>query len=316
MGMQTAADVRSMLQGHRGAREVLFTSGEPTLDPDLLRYATWAREEGFESIGVITNGRRLSYGPYARALLEAGVNRVMVSIHGPDARSHDAMTRSRGSFDQTFAALGNLSALRRSFDFRLETSTVVNRRNLGDLADLCRVLAGFDGDRHVFNVMMPEGLGERNFESLMPRYRDVAAAFQEVASKVPADFLARMALVDIPDCTTEMLPPRIRGFVERYAHYDPQGTFRKRTEAFGDAPGVSGSHVEDAVPLMAGERIAFERVERSDQEAIVRTRGPQCDLCRYSATCTGVWKAYVVRFGWEEFVPVSVDVPEFSSPRQ
>ena len=68
-----------------------------SLNPRLTDYVRWARECGYRRIGLTTNARRLGYEAYARRLLEAGLNHVVVSIHGPDARAHDAQTRTPGS---------------------------------------------------------------------------------------------------------------------------------------------------------------------------------------------------------------------------
>ena len=100
---QSQDDIRRMIDRYPQPDEVLFTSGEPTLDPALPTYIGWAKQRGFRVIGLVTNGRRLAYREYARELADAGLNRVTVSIHGHTARLHDGQTRTPGSFDQSLA---------------------------------------------------------------------------------------------------------------------------------------------------------------------------------------------------------------------
>ena len=158
---QTDEDVRRMMQ-NKNAREVMFTSGEPTLHEHLAEYIRMAREMGFQIVGLITNGRRFSYRPYARSLLEAGLNHVLVSIHGPNAKVHDALTRTRGAFGQTLKGLASLASLKDEFDsLKIHTSYVVNRRNYRLFREFYDVMHPFKVDQHVFNVMMPEGRGGR-----------------------------------------------------------------------------------------------------------------------------------------------------------
>src|SRR5579859_5520662 len=64
-GAMTPERVRLILEEHRGAEEVCFTSGEPTTRTELPQFAGWAKELGFRRISVMTNGRRLSHLPYA-----------------------------------------------------------------------------------------------------------------------------------------------------------------------------------------------------------------------------------------------------------
>ena len=58
---QSVDDLRRMIDEYPRPNEVLFTSGEPTLDPELPTYIRWAKQRGFGVIGLVTNGRRLAY---------------------------------------------------------------------------------------------------------------------------------------------------------------------------------------------------------------------------------------------------------------
>jgi cyclic pyranopterin phosphate synthase len=304
VGAQTDDDVHRMLVANRGVTEVLFTSGEPTLNPGLPRYVSWAAEAGYRVVGVISNGRRFAYEPFLRGLLDRGMNNVIVSIHGHDSRTHDALTRTRGSFDQTLAGLRNLSALRDRYPFRIQTSTVVNRRNLATLDAFCALMATLDIDQHVFNVMMPDGRGEAFFDSLMPRYPDVRDAFARMVPTLSPEFLGRVALVDIPYCATEGLPDAIRGYVERYFHYEPAGSFEERAgvASIDLPPDEAGRLFHDRA--IEGDRADFSKVTRTVQERFVKTKRPECAACRYDGLCRGAWKPYVERFGWDELAPV------------
>jgi len=102
---QSRDDIRAMIATYPEHDEILFTSGEPTLNPDLAGVRGLAKEKGFRRDRLITNGRRLAYPSFLASLLEAGVNRITVSIHGHNAALHDSLTRTPGSFEHTHAAL-------------------------------------------------------------------------------------------------------------------------------------------------------------------------------------------------------------------
>ncbi len=304
VGAQTPDDVARMIRDNRGTREILFTSGEPTLNDHLPDYVRQAREAGYPVVGVISNGRRFAYAPYVRSLLDAGMNNVIVSIHGHDARTHDALSRTKGSFDQTLKGLRNLDVMRRAWTFQVATSTVVCRRNLPHLGALCALLAPLAIDRHVFNVMMPDGRGQTHLDALMPRYREVTDAFAALLPTLAPTFARRMALVDIPYCTTEGLPDGVRGYVERYYHFEPDGSFERRAAGLTQsAPPTDDDRLFQAA-AMAGDQTGFTRVTRTFQESFVRAKRPECGTCGYDAVCRGVWKPYLARFGWDEMVPV------------
>ncbi|NOZ02708.1 MAG: radical SAM protein [Deltaproteobacteria bacterium] len=312
VGAQTASDVRRMIEANRGVHEILFTSGEPTLTPDLPQYLKWASDAGYRVVGVISNGRRFAYEPYIRQLLDAGMNNVIVSIHGHERRIHDALVRTRGAFAQTLKGLANLDGLRGVYRFRIQTSTVVNRRNLPHMKEFCRLMATLDIDQHVFNVMMPDGRGEEFFDRLMPRYSEVAEAFKLIVPALDPGFLRRVTLVDIPYCATEGLPDSVRGYVERYFHYEPEGSFEQRSKGLSRSVGAADDDELFVKGSLAGERTDFTRVTRTYQESFVKEKRAECGSCRYDDLCRGVWKPYLARFGWDELAPV-IDEPRAPS---
>ena len=202
------------------------------------------------------------------------VDHLVVSVHGPDAKTHDAQTRSPGSFEQTLAGLAAVTRLRREHRFTLHTSTVVGRRNVARLAEIHALLRPFGVDQYVFNVMQPLGRAEPIVELLMARYDDVVAGFARFLEGLPPP-RPQTYLVDLPLCTTERLPPEVRGYVEA---------------AFFTAYGADGE--------------AELRRTRVHKEQANREKRAECAACRYDAACLGVWRAYARAHGWGEFTPV------------
>src|SRR4051812_30843589 len=200
----TAERVQWILESHRGAEEVCFTSGEPTTRPELPSFVAEAKRLGYRRISVMTNGRRLSHMPYAAALAKAGMNRFYISIHGHTKKLHEGLTRTPDSFEQTVAGLDTITKLKR-FGVELHTSTVITDRNLPFMLDIYRFLREHGVDQVVFNVMQANGRADTFFEQIFPTYRAIAEQFRaflaEVGEPRPMAFL-----VDIPLCATEGIP--------------------------------------------------------------------------------------------------------------
>lgn len=93
-----------------GVQHVTLTGGEPTLHPDLTVIVAALKAA---RIGLVlqTNGTRGDGEAWNRVAqwLDPRIDRVQVSLDGPDARSHDA-TRGPGSFAATLAGLGHMRA--------------------------------------------------------------------------------------------------------------------------------------------------------------------------------------------------------------
>lgn len=70
----------------QGMTRVAFGGGEPTIRRDLFALVRWARDRGFTSVKVSSNGLLYSYPEYARRAVDAGVTDFHVSAmaHTPD----------------------------------------------------------------------------------------------------------------------------------------------------------------------------------------------------------------------------------------
>ena len=264
-----------VLAEHEGRDDVMFTTGEPTMNPNLPAYIGWARDLGYGRIGVTTNGRRLGYERYTRSLVERGLNHVVISIHGPDAKCHDGLTRLPGSFDQALAGLRLLSKLKPEYGLTIHTSTVVTTRNLPRAAEIYELLRSLSVDQVVFNMLQPLGRAAFLTQHIAPRYSDIARELRPLAEAV-GDGRPPMYFVDLPYCVSEGLPHRVRGWLEvaSFVQYDDSGSPEQRTT-------------------------------RTHKEQVHRIKRAECRPCRYDPRCLGVGRKYVEQYGWDEMVPVA-----------
>ena len=285
----TAERVRWMLESHRGAEEVCFTSGEPTTRPELADFAAWAKSLAYRRISVMTNGRRLSHLPYAAALAKAGMNRFYISIHGHTKKLHEGLTRTPDSFEQTVAGLDSIAKLKR-FGVELHTSTVVTERNLPHMTEIYRFLRSHGVDQVVFNVMQANGRADTFFEQIFPKYTAIADQFRRSLDEI-AETRAAAFLVDIPLCTTEKIPDFNRGYVEKYRHFDVE-----------EKAALPKEQREERKQEGRGRGLVL--VTRSDLDDAERHKRPECAACKYDGQCEGVWKNYTKRYGWDEIVAV------------
>ncbi len=301
VGGQSRQDIRAMLSSHAERDEVLFTSGEPTLNPDLLEYVSWAREEGYRVIGLITNGRMLSYPGAAGRLAARGVNRITLSIHGHTARLHDGLTRTPGSFAQSNAGLGELLSLGKTPGLTIQTSTVVNKRNLEQIEAIYSFLARRDmgPDLVVFNVMMPVGRGARHFDAMVPRYVEVARALKELTAGMTPDELRGTRLVDLPVCAGRELPAQLWGEPEPFEQFEAQGS--SGLQELSPIPG------EQSAPALVDQDRSYYLTSRRLKEDHQREQEGPCRSCAARSLCPGVYRRYTEAYGWDELVPIGAD---------
>lgn len=85
-----------------GTLFLTITGGEPFLRADLDAILARARQERF-AVRLLTTGHFID-DAWARRLAELAVEQVELSLYGPDAASHERITRVEGSFARVIGA--------------------------------------------------------------------------------------------------------------------------------------------------------------------------------------------------------------------
>jgi MoaA/NifB/PqqE/SkfB family radical SAM enzyme len=250
-----------------GAREVVFTGGEPTLHDGLLPAIRLARELGYQHIQLQTNGRRLAYLPVCRALIAAGVTEYSPSLHAASPETHDRLTRVRSSHAQTLEGIRNLVALGQ----RVVTNSVITEVALPELPALARLLVHAGVSQFQFAYVHILGSAAANAGWLAPRQ---SAAMPFVRSGLDVGRASGVR------CLTEAIPYCLmRGYEEHVA---------ERV--------IPPSRIYDAEQVIV-DYTAYRRAEGKAKRA-------ECRACRWDAVCEGPWREYPEHFGWSEFQPV------------
>jgi pyruvate-formate lyase-activating enzyme len=111
-GRYGAAQTRTWIEDLRraGARNLIISGGEPTLDHALADYIRHARAIGFEWVTLETNAIQFAKPGLAEQLRDAGLGDCFVSLHSGDAATSDAITRAPGTFLRTVAGIRRLLA--------------------------------------------------------------------------------------------------------------------------------------------------------------------------------------------------------------
>jgi radical SAM protein with 4Fe4S-binding SPASM domain len=117
---------------------VSFTGGEPTLRDDLPALVAYAKSRGMRT-NLISNGYRLADADLAQRLVASGLDSAQISIEGPTAEAHDAVTKTPGSFTKSLQGIRNL----RACGIHTHTNTTIcpeNRDHVIGMTDLARDL--------------------------------------------------------------------------------------------------------------------------------------------------------------------------------
>jgi len=133
--MRDPEDVkRQILDGRKkGASRLILSGGEPTIHPRYVDFIKLGRLAGYRRIQTVTNGRLFRYPDFLRRCLEAGLQEITFSIHGPNAKIHDALVGVKGAYDEEMEGLR--AALKDGRPI-INVDVVINRGNIKTLPDM------------------------------------------------------------------------------------------------------------------------------------------------------------------------------------
>jgi len=133
---------RQILDGRRvGATRLILSGGEPTIHPKYVDFIRLGALAGYPKIQTVTNGRMFAYDDFLRRCLDAGLSEITFSLHGPNARVHDALVGTKGAFDEEMRGLRNALAQREATGLPIvNVDVVVNRANVRHLAEMLSML--------------------------------------------------------------------------------------------------------------------------------------------------------------------------------
>jgi len=154
-----------------GWQSVAFTGGEPTLLPELPQMIAAAKQLGFSSVTVQTNGILLDDDERVRQLAAVGLDGTLISIHAADPALHDDIVGIAGAHRHTLAAAEKLVAN----DIRADVSFVMTSRNFSQLEAVVDMLLRQLGCRMtslVASYCGPEGRALENLDWL-PRLGEI-----------------------------------------------------------------------------------------------------------------------------------------------
>ncbi|HGG57301.1 MAG TPA: radical SAM protein, partial [Nannocystis exedens] len=125
-----------ILDGRRkGAERLILSGGEPTIHPNFVDFVRLGRLAGYAKVQTVTNGRMFAYDDFLKRSIDAGLGEITFSIHGPNARIHDALVGTKGAFEEEVRGLQNALDDGRVI---INIDVCVNRANVRQLPELLR----------------------------------------------------------------------------------------------------------------------------------------------------------------------------------
>ncbi len=148
---------------HLGGKQLCISGGEPLCYETLPRIINVCREANIETAlyttGISSNGGSLQpiSDRTSAFLAESGV-KIIFSLHGARARTHDMLTQVEGSFDTTMIAIERAV----NSGATTEVHVVPTTLNFKEIDDMTKLLAYMGIHRVSWLRFVPQGRGKLN----------------------------------------------------------------------------------------------------------------------------------------------------------
>lgn len=154
-----------ILDGKRkGAERLILSGGEPTIHPKYIDFIKLGRLAGYDHIQTVTNGRLFKYPEFLRRCVDAGLREITFSIHGPNAKVHDALVGVKGAFDEEIEGLRNALADGRVI---VNIDVCVNRGNVKHLATMLETFTAMGVREYDLLHVIPFGAAWRDGKEVL-----------------------------------------------------------------------------------------------------------------------------------------------------
>ncbi len=269
-----------------GISKLTLLGGEPTIQPEFFRVVRAAVELGFGEIVVFTNGVKTARGSFVDEVLATGGNFTWrLSFQGADARSHDRTTRKLGSFARLVESLENLRARGQ----RITVNMCVVRSNYESVPAFPALLVRYGVSQLHLDMIRPLDAGERSedeMRAMMPRYRDLVPALEQMIAGFPPDFDVNVG--NLPYCVAPSLLP--------FIHHDGSPTLTVAID---------------------GDDSLSEPWDKYEVKRRDKVKVDACRTCLFDDRCSGVFDTYRRFYGTEELVPIDrIRLPLVDSERR
>lgn len=259
-------DIRKKLSalGER-PENILIRGGEPTIRDDILEVLSLCKKTVTGTVCLNTNARMFSYKKLCRDMFGSGLGAVLVTIHGHTPKIHDAITRSRGSFQQTIEGVKNILDTGKKIvrSEHVYSSVVLSKYNYKHLTEIVFFL----GDLGFSNVEFtyPRIIGNAaKFSDLFPLKSEMSGELTNASEKA-TELGMIMRVNGFPVCLS-------RGFLKSNSYLNPHRMFKMKLR---------------------------------DTEEMDSLHGNACDVCAAMHLCPGECGEILARSGWGAFKPLS-----------
>jgi len=133
---------------------IILTGGEPLLRTDIFELAQYGTKKGFRMV-MATNGTLITE-ENVQSMKASGIQRISISLDGPDPDSHDAFRKVKGAFAGSLRGI----EIAKKHGLPFQINTTITRSNLHLIEKILRLAVALGAVAHHIFLLVPTGRGK------------------------------------------------------------------------------------------------------------------------------------------------------------
>lgn len=272
-----------------GSTYLEIIGGETSMRPDIFELISFARDIGFKTIMMATNGRMYSYKNFTYRILKSGLNSLVFSIHGHNAKLHDELTQVPGSFNQLIQGYKNIKTISKELNIpiSLGSNTCITKQNYEYLPQIGQYIHKLGINNSEFIFIDPNQISSSKlFNSLVPKISKAAPYIHKCLDIKKKNKLSHWHVRYVPLCY--------------FKDYQDQISEIMEDKIF---------HTEHIAPDFYNPNASEGR------KNVGRIKTDKCNRCELFNQCEGIWNKYNQYYGDKELKPIisNLDLQEVNN---
>ena len=168
---------------------IILTGGEPLLRPDIVDLARYGSGKGFRMV-MATNGTLITE-EIVKEMKASGIQRISVSLDGPNAEFHDAFRKVKGAFEGSLRGI----EMAKKLGLEFQINTTITQGNLHLIAEIMHLAVALGAVAHHIFLLVPTGRGKelKDQEITALDYEKILHWFYDQRDNVPLQLKATCA---------------------------------------------------------------------------------------------------------------------------
>jgi len=182
--------------GKKGYSGLTITGNDPIEYKKLIPMVEYMKKLGFSDIMLCTHGRVAGDNKIIEKLVDAGITSFRIPLYGSNARIHDSVTRSKGSFEAAINGIKSIRKMKKQAGLNIITAIV--NQNKEDVPNILKLALTFKPDNLQFDT--PYLYPSVKDMSYHVPYRDLGRYLERVMEYISENSITNVQFNDIPSC--------------------------------------------------------------------------------------------------------------------